>query len=86
MGFKITQEVLTICQSEKVLISSGRALIFGNMVSSRGIHIETIELRQLSSNLSLSQYKTSKYSSDLQTFIANSSRNLVGLLHHLSQY
>ena len=39
--------------------------------------------RLLSSGLSSNQYKISKYSLDSQTFIDNSSRDSIGLLHHL---
>ena len=46
---------------------------------------KTKESRLSNSGLSLSQYKTSKCSSDLRIFIDNSSRDSVGLLHHLPQ-
>ena len=50
----------------------------GYVVFSKGIHIEDKRSRQSSSGLSPSQYEKSKFSSDLPTFIGDSSRDSVG--------
>ena len=55
----------------------------GYVVSSKGIRMEDKRIEAVKQWLSLSQYETSKCSSDLRIFIDDSSRDSVGLLHHL---
>ena len=75
VGFGTTKKALAVCQSEEMLISSERGLVqCSQRVSTR----RTKELRQLTSGLNFSQYKTFKSSLHLQTFIADLSNNSVG--------
>ena len=79
MGFEITQKVFAICQLEEVLISLEKISVFRlyGILKEHPYRRQNKKSRQSSSGLNPSQYKTSKYFSDLQIFIASSSKNSV---------